>query len=282
MKFTKMEGIGNDYIYINNLSQQIKNPGALAKRLSDRHFGIGSDGLILVEPSDQADFKMVMYNSDGSQGKMCGNGIRCFSKFIHDQHLSTSTSLMIETLSGLRNVTLDFKEGRVLGATVDMGIPIIDPLQIPLAINIEPLDYELTLEGRTYRCSFVSMGNPHCVIFADTIDTLDLAHIGPLFENHPLFPESINTEFITVLDRQNITMRVWERGSGETLACGTGACASAYIANTLGKVDHHVTVHLKGGSLSIALDPITRHIRMSGPATTVFTGELEGEYNGAY
>lgn len=275
-----MEGIGNDYVYINNLNHQVKQPAAFSRKISDRHFGIGSDGLILIEPSDQADFKMAMYNADGSEGKMCGNGIRCFAKYVYDHHLSRKTELRIETLSGIKTVQLLFTGDTVHGATVDMGEPSFDPKAIPLKNVDKPvIDQSVKIGDTSYECTILSMGNPHCVIYVDQLDTLAIETIGPAFEHDPLFIESVNTEFVKVIDRQHLSMRVWERGSNETMACGTGACAAMVASHTLGLCDNQVDVHLLGGHLTIRLDSATNHVFLSGPATTVFEGTfiIEGE-----
>ena len=274
MKFTKMEGLGNDYVYVDTSKEKIKDPSSLSVKISDRHFGIGSDGLILINPCEAADFEMEMYNADGSLGKMCGNGIRCVGKYVYDHGLTDKEELSILTGSGIKKLKLTVENGKATGAGVDMGHPIWDPALIPVKGYKEKIiGGEIEAAGRKWSMTCVSMGNPHCVIPVDDPDALDLEKIGPQFENHELFPDRVNTEFIRVIDRTHLQMRVWERGSGETLACGTGACASACAAMALGLCDRKVFVSLKGGVLQIEWDPETDIVTMTGPATTVFEGE---------
>lgn len=266
MQFTKMQGLGNDYIYLDCTKHSPENLPALARQVSDRHFGIGSDGLICVCPSTRADFRMRMFNADGSEGEMCGNGIRCVGKFVYDKGLTRKTELQIETLAGIKELKLTITAGQVSAVTVNMGIPVAgSPLLIPVA-------------GKNYPGTPISMGNPHLVIFLDEIASLDLPKIGPIFETHPLFPQRINTEFVKIVDRTQLAMRVWERGSGETLACGTGACASAVVAYLSGQTDPTVTVHLLGGDLYIQCmeEPdgtAVSAVFMTGPAVAVFEGD---------
>ena len=280
MQFTKMEGLGNDYVYVDDLAEELTDLNHLAQLVSDRHFGIGSDGLIVVRPSQKADFKMRMFNADGSEGKMCGNGIRCFSKFVHDQGLIPSDvdQLTIETLSGIKVIDLIRDDSQaVVAARVNMGAPLVKASDIPITTTEEKwIDYPLSVGDQLYHMTGVSMGNPHIVTYINAIETLNnlpLAELGPLFEHHDSFPERINTEFVVVNDRNELTMRVWERGSGETLACGTGACATV-VSSVLNKLtDHRVTVHLLGGDLTIEWDKDgSNDVFMTGPATTVFTG----------
>lgn len=278
MKFTKMHGIGNDYVYVNCFQETVKNPAAVAKFVSDRHFGIGSDGLILIKPSDIADCEMDMYNLDGSQGAMCGNGIRCVTKYAYDYGIVNKTSISVATKSGIKYLDLTVKDGKVSMVKVNMGSPILTASQIPVVAGTEQvINAPLEVEGRTYHMTAVSMGNPHAVIYMDEVEDLDLEKIGPSFENHTVFPDRVNTEFVKVLDRHTVQMRVWERGSGETLACGTGACAVA-VASIL---NHHtdgdapVTVKLLGGDLQIFWDQANNLVYMTGPATTVFDGEID-------
>ncbi len=277
MKFTKMQGCGNDYVYMDCTKTDIENEGALAMKVSDRHFGIGSDGLILIRNSEVADFRMSMYNADGSEGKMCGNGIRCVGKYIYDHGLSDKTTLTVETLSGIKTLELNVEDGKVLTVRVDMGKPAILAEHIP-AIPIagkEQIIHEpLTVGDDFYYITCVSMGNPHCITFLPEIKDLDLEKIGPGFENHPMFPERVNTEFVKVISRTEIDMRVWERGSGETFACGTGACASAIACILNGLTEDAMIVHLLGGDLLIEYDKELDTVFMTGPAVEVFEGEL--------
>ncbi|MBQ1311871.1 MAG: diaminopimelate epimerase [Blautia sp.] len=278
MKFTKMHGIGNDYVYVNCFEETVKNPSAVARFVSDRHFGIGSDGLILICPSDTADCEMDMYNLDGSQGSMCGNGIRCVAKYAYDHKIVNKNTLSIATKSGIKYLDLTVQDGKVSSVRVNMGAPVFEAAEIPVLCGTEKaIDTPITADGTEYHFTGVSMGNPHAVVFLPEVSTLDLEKIGPSFENHPFFPDRVNTEFIRVLDRHTLEMRVWERGSGETMACGTGACASAAAAIVNGLVDGDspVTVHLLGGDLSIEWDRSKNQLYMTGPATEVFHGEID-------
>lgn len=276
MKFYKMHGIGNDYIYFDCMQGEIKNPEEVAIKLSDRHFGIGGDGIILLCRSEIADCRMRMFNADGSEGRMCGNGVRCVGKLAHDLGYVKGNICRVETLSGVKTLefTLD-KKGKVASAKVDMGAAVLDGEKIPSAFKGESVvSQPLNVDGTEYKVTLVSMGNPHCVVFADP-DNINLEKIGKKFENHTAFPERINTEFVKVLDKNHIKMRVWERGSGETLACGTGACASAVAAclNGYCTKGEEITVSLLGGDLKILYADNT--VYMTGPATLVFTGEIE-------
>ena len=267
MKFTKMHGIGNDYVYINCFEEKVNNPSELARYVSDRHFGVGSDGLILICPSDRADCRMDMYNADGSQGKMCGNGIRCVGKYVYDHGIvpPDRRTLTVETLAGIKTLELQTEGNRAVLLTVDMG----------KAVQTSQLMEEILVDGETYRFTGIDVGNPHAVYFMDDIEGLDLEKIGPFFEYHERFmPDRVNTEFIHVTDRNHIQMRVWERGSGETWACGTGATASAMAAILCGFTEDLVTVSLRGGDLKIRFDRESGHLYMTGPATEVFQGEL--------
>ncbi len=276
MKFTKMQGIGNDYIYVNGFQEHVEDPAALSRRLSDRHFGIGSDGLILIEPSDAADCKMDMYNADGSRGKMCGNGIRCVGRYVYERGIAKKDVLTVETLSGIKTLRLDVQSGTVYSVEVDMGEPVLEPGKIPaLFPKMQAVAEPLAVGGQEYRVTCVSMGNPHCVVFTGDVDSIPLSEIGPLFEHHAAFPQQVNTEFVQVLGADEIRMRVWERGSGETLACGTGACASAVACILNGKTGRSLTVHLKGGSLQIRWDEKSGHVFMRGPAEFVFDGTVK-------
>lgn len=277
MKFTKMHGIGNDYIYVNCFKEHIDNPPHVARVVSDRRFGIGSDGLIMICPSEVADFRMEMYNLDGSEGKMCGNGIRCIGKYVYDYGLTDKTEISVETKSGIKYLTLYPENGKIRYVRVNMGNAIIRPREIPVDADGEDfILQEITAGDVTCKVTCVSMGNPHAVTFVDEVDSLNLEKIGPAFENHPLFPDKINTEFVKVIDSTHIKMRVWERGSGETLACGTGACASAVASVLCGHCPRgeEITVSLRGGELKITWQEDGQVI-MIGPATKVFDGEIE-------
>ena len=277
MKFTKMHGIGNDYVYVNCFEEEIKQPEEVSKYVSDRHFGIGSDGLILIKPSKVADFQMDMYNADGSQGEMCGNGIRCVAKYVYDYGLTDKTNISVETLAGIKYLELTIENGKVALVKVNMGSPELNPAKIPVAAEGErAIHVPLEVDGREYQMNGVSMGNPHCVIFMEEdVRGLNLAKIGPDFENHKRFPKRINTEFVNVLDDHTLRMRVWERGSGETLACGTGACATAVAAILNGYTQNEITVQLLGGDLKVQWDGGDAPVYMTGPATTVFDGVAE-------
>lgn len=276
MRFAKMHGCGNDYIYVNCLEETVENPSETAVRLSDRHFGIGSDGLILIYPSDSADFRMAMYNADGSEGKMCGNGIRCVAKYVYDFGLTDKTTVRIETLSGVKTLKLNVKNGKVETVRVDMGTPVLAPAQIPVKFDGESMIHKpVAVNGKEYCMTCVSMGNPHAVIFVEDVGALELEKIGPDFENHEIFPDRVNTEFIHIIDRNTIDMRVWERGSGETLACGTGACASVVACVLNGFTEDEVLVHLLGGDLKVKYDRERNTVFMTGPAVLVCTGEIE-------
>ena len=275
MRFTKMQGAGNDYVYVNCMEQEIPDAPALAVKISDRHFGVGSDGLILIRPSDAADFTMEMYNADGSRGKMCGNGIRCVGKYVYDHGLTDKEQISIETLAGIRYLQLFPENGRVVRVRVDMGEPVLTPAQIPVIAAQEEmiLGAPVMAAGREWHMTCVSMGNPHCVVRVEDVEKLDLPVIGPQFEHMDIFPERVNTEFVQVLDRTHIRMRVWERGSGETWACGTGACASVVAGILNGWTDRTATVHLLGGDLEIEWKKEDNRVYMTGPAVTVFDGE---------
>ncbi|HPU63852.1 MAG TPA: diaminopimelate epimerase [Mobilitalea sp.] len=276
MKFTKMQGCGNDYVYIDCTKTQVLGDVAdLAVKISDRHFGVGSDGLILIKPSENADFFMDMYNSDGSRGKMCGNGIRCVGKFVYDKGLTDKTELKIETLSGIKNLKLSVENGKVDLVTVDMGSPDLKPENIPVITDKNVMINEPIIVGdKEYNVTCISMGNPHAVVFVDDTDNFPIETVGPLFEKHKIFPDRVNTEIVQVIDRNHIKMRVWERGSGETLACGTGACASVVASVINGLTDNEVKVSLLGGDLHIKYDKDKNMVYMTGPAVTVFEGEI--------
>lgn len=275
MKFTKMQGLGNDYVYVNCLKEKIADPPELARKISDRHFGVGSDGLIMINPSDKADFEMEMYNADGSRAEMCGNGIRCVAKYVYDYGLTDKTYISVETLAGIKYLDLTVENGKVSLVKVDMGQPILEPEKIPVAAKgSRVVDEPLLVDGKEYRMTCVSMGNPHAVIFVDEdVKNLPLEKIGPSFENHICFPKRVNTEFVRVIDRHTAEMRVWERGSGETLACGTGTCAVAVACVLNGLTEDAITVHLLGGDLYIEWDREKNTVYMTGPAEAVFDGE---------
>ncbi len=278
MKFTKMHGCGNDYVYIDCTENKIENEEQAAIKLSDRHFGIGGDGMILIKKSDIADFEMVMYNADGSRGAMCGNGIRCVAKFVYDHKLTDKTSISIESMGAIKYIDLKVENGVAVGAKVDMGKPNLKASEIPvISENEKAINEPISVDGKAYQMTCVSMGNPHAVIFTDVSPKeIELEKIGPKFESNPVFPDRTNTEFVKVIDRKNIEMRVWERGSGETLACGTGACASAVAAILNGYCDNDVTVHLLGGDLEISWSgDESESVFMTGPAVTVFNGEIK-------
>lgn len=276
MKFTKMHGLGNDYVYVNCFEEKIDNPPAVARFVSDRHFGIGSDGLIMINPSKTADFEMEMYNADGSRGEMCGNGIRCVAKYVYDYGLTDKTQISVETLGGIKYLDLTVEDGKVLLVKVDMGKPKLEADLIPIISEREQvIDEPIEVDGKEYHMTGVSMGNPHTVIYVDDVKGLDLEKIGPKFENHERFPKRINTEFVHCIDRQTVEMRVWERGSGETLACGTGACAVAVSSILNNLTDTQVTVKLLGGDLQIEWDREKDRVFMTGPATVVFDGVID-------
>ena len=274
MRFTKMQGLGNDYVYVNCFEEKVARPSETAVRVSDRHFGIGADGLILIKPSEKADFEMEMYNADGSRGEMCGNGIRCVAKYVYDYGLTDQTHISIETLGGIKYLDLIVEEGRVRLVKVDMGRPVLEAEQIPIiGLGNRVLDEPIRVDDMEYRITGVSMGNPHGVVFLKDVKNLEIEKIGPLFEHHECFPNRVNTEFAHVLDRQTAEMRVWERGSGETLACGTGACAVAVACVLNGYTEEEVTVKLLGGELQIRWDREKDRVYMTGPAEVVFDGE---------
>ncbi len=274
MRFTKLQGCGNDYVYVDCTKELMEDIPELARRISDRHFGVGSDGLILIRPSEKADFFMDMYNSDGSRAQMCGNGIRCVAKFVYDKGLTDKKQLLIETLGGIKELELTTEDGRVTFVTVNMGSPILKPSLIPVVSEKDRIINEpITVGGIEYKMTCVSMGNPHAVVPVPDTKAVTIEAIGPLFEHHAAFPERVNTEFIHVVDRNRIEMRVWERGSGETLACGTGACASVVAAYLNGYTDAEVTVALLGGELKIRYDVEENTVYMTGPAVTVFEGD---------
>ena len=276
IKFTKMHGLGNDYVYMDAIHQKIENESSLAKFVSNRHFGIGSDGLILICTSQIADFKMRMFNSDGSEAEMCGNGIRCVGKFVYDKGLTNKENITIETLAGIKQLKLNIKDGKVLTVKVDMGEPILEAEKIPVKSNEFPVkNLKLKALDKEFIFTCVSMGNPHAITIVKNVDNFDVQKYGSIIEIDNIFPKKTNVEFIEIKDRKNIKMRVWERGAGETLACGTGACATAVACNLNGLTDKNVKVELLGGTLEIEWNKEDNHIYMTGPAVTVFEGELE-------
>ena len=303
MKFTKMHGIGNDYVYVNCFEEKVENPSELAVKISDRHFGVGSDGLILIKPSEMADFCMEMYNADGSQSEMCGNGIRCVGKYVYDYGLTDKERISVETLAGIKYLDFKIEDGKVSLITVNMGSPELVPENIPVdiralkkkqtAINninkfFDPsyeqaedeyekgvVDAHVIIDGDSYNITCVSMGNPHCVVFVDDTASFPLEYVGPKFEESDIFPNRVNAEFIQIISRNEVNMRVWERGSGETLACGTGACASTVACILNGLTEDEITLHLLGGDLKVRWDREENVVYMTGPAKVVFDGEID-------
>ncbi len=279
LKFTKMHGIGNDYVYMDAINQDIKDKNKLAQFVSDRHFGIGSDGLILIEPSDKADFKMQMFNSDGTEAEMCGNGIRCVGKFVYDKGLTNKENITIETLAGIKTLAMTIENGKMKLARVDMGEPILEPEKIPVIAKEKPVkNLNLKAEDKEFKFTCVSMGNPHAVTFIkEDVNQFDIGKYGKILEIDKAFPKKSNIEFINVINNKTLKMRVWERGAGETLACGTGACASVVAAVLNGYTEREVTVHLLGGDLTIEWNEKDNHVYMTGSATTVYEGKIEWE-----
>ena len=275
IKFTKMQGLGNDYVYIDAIHQKIENESSLAQFVSNRHFGIGSDGLILICESKVADFKMRMFNADGSEAEMCGNGIRCVGKFVYDKGLTNKTTLKIETLAGIKTLVLNTEEGKVKTVKVDMGEPILESEKIPVISEEQPVkNLILNADGKKFKFTCVSMGNPHAITVVENVKKFDVERYGKILEVDKAFPKRANIEFVEIVDKNNINMRVWERGAGETLACGTGACATAVACNLNKLTTKHVNIELLGGMLEIEWNVEDNHIYMTGPAVTVFEGEL--------
>ncbi len=273
MRFTKMQGIGNDYIYVNCFEETVHEPQRLAVEMSRPHYGVGADGLVLIEPSDVADFAMRIFNSDGSESEMCGNASRCIGKYVYERGLTRKTRVSLMTGSGLKELQLRVEDDTVTSVRVDMGGPELDPRRIPVKLPGEViLNYPLTVGGMNLRIHCVSMGNPHCVIFVEEPDALDLSLLGPLVEHDPIFPNRTNVEFAKVVNRGHIHMRVWERGAGETLACGTGACATLVAAVLTGRADRTATLELAGGRLEVEWSPDDNHVYQTGPAAFVFDG----------
>lgn len=274
MQFTKMHGLGNDYVYVNGFAEQVVDPATVSRAISDRHFGIGADGLILILPSQRADVRMQMFNADGSEAQMCGNGIRCLGKYVYDHGLVRKTTLHVETLAGILELHLFPNHDVIETVRVNMGEPWLQRQQIPMQGPAGVVVQEaLVVDGKTFEVTAVSMGNPHCVVFVEDPQTFDVAYWGPRFEHHPAFPERVNTEFVSVVDVRTFRMRVWERGSGETLACGTGACAVAVACHLNGKTERRVTGHLLGGTLEVEWNATDNRVYMTGPAVEVFHGE---------
>ncbi len=276
MKFTKMHGCGNDYVYVNLFEEQIENPAKVSIAVSDRHFGIGSDGLITIGASEIADFRMRIYNADGSEAEMCGNGIRCVAKYVYDHKLTDKTEITVETGAGVKTLQLTVEDDKVTLVRVDMGEPILTPDEIPVVADGDRVvDEPIVVDDKEWRMTCVSMGNPHAVVFVDDVMHFELEKYGPLFENHVRFPKRTNTEFVQIISRNEAIMRVWERGSAETWACGTGTCATVMACILNGLTDNDVLVHLRGGDLRIVYDEKSNHVFMTGPATEVFEGEIQ-------
>jgi len=276
MDFTKMQGLGNDYIYVNCLNQPIENPSAVAKFVSDRHFGIGSDGLVLILPSDISDFRMRMFNSDGSEAEMCGNAVRCVGKFVYDNSLTSKTTISVETLAGIKILEMGVENNQVVKVKVDMGEPILEPKNIPVKSDMERfISQPVTIDGKVYNVTCVSMGNPHAVTYDDSVADFPLEAVGSKMEVHDLYPRKINAEFVEVIDRATLKMRVWERGAGETLACGTGACAVLVSSVVNGLSERKATIKLLGGDLTIEWNENDGHVYMTGPAVKVFDGTID-------
>lgn len=275
LRFTKMHGIGNDYVYVDCFTQTVPDAAGLARRVSPRRTGIGSDGVILICPSSVADCRMEMYNADGSRGEMCGNGIRCVGKYVYEHGLTRRETLRVETDAGIKALQLHTEAGRVEMVTVDMGEPLLDGPRIPVAAEGRVVKAPLQVDGTTYYVTCLSMGNPHCVVFVPDVERLALADIGPRFEHHPFFPKRVNTEFVAIITRSELRMRVWERGSGETAACGSGACAALVAAVLNGVADRRARLRLNGGDLEIEWKAEDGHVLMTGPAEEVFSGEIE-------
>lgn len=279
MKFTKMHGCGNDYVYVNGFTEKVTDKPKAVVALSDRHFGIGSDGVIFINPSQQADFEMEMYNADGTRAEMCGNGIRCVGKYVYDHGMTDKTSITVESFGKVKYLDLTVENGKVVKVKVNMGKPELTAKDVPVvSVHEQVIDEEIIVKGKTYRMTCVSMGNPHAVVFMDDVEHLAIEEIGPYFENHERFPNRTNTEFVQVIDDSHVKMRVWERGTGETLACGTGCCATAVACVLNHLTGAHVTVQVLGGEIEIYWDQKENLVYMTGPAVTVFEGETEEAY----
>lgn len=279
MKFTKMHGCGNDYVYVNGFTEKVADKPKAVVALSDRHFGIGSDGVIFINPSQQADFEMEMYNADGTRAEMCGNGIRCVGKYVYDHGMTDKTSITVESFGKVKYLDLTVENGKVVKVKVNMGKPELTAKDVPVvSVHEQVIDEEIIVKGKSYRMICVSMGNPHAVVFMDDVEHLAIEEIGPYFENHERFPNRTNTEFVQVIDDSHVKMRVWERGTGETLACGTGCCATAVACVLNHLTGAHVTVQVLGGEIEIYWDQKENLVYMTGPAVTVFEGETEEAY----
>ena len=279
MKFTKMHGCGNDYVYVNGFTEKVADKPKAVVALSDRHFGIGSDGVIFINPSQQADFEMEMYNADGTRAEMCGNGIRCVGKYVYDHGMTDKTSITVESFGKVKYLDLTVENGKVVKVKVNMGKPELTAKDVPVvSVHEQVIDEEIIVKGKSYRMTCVSMGNPHAVVFMDDVEHLAIEEIGPYFENHERFPNRTNTEFVQVIDDSHVKMRVWERGTGETLACGTGCCATAVACVLNSLTGAHVTVQVLGGEIEIYWDQKENLVYMTGPAVTVFEGETEEAY----
>ncbi len=279
MKFTKMHGCGNDYVYVNGFTEKVADKPKAVVALSDRHFGIGSDGVIFINPSQQADFEMEMYNADGTRAEMCGNGIRCVGKYVYDHGMIDKTSITVESFGKVKYLDLTVENGKVVKVKVNMGKPELTAKDVPVvSVHEQVIDEEIIVKGKSYRMTCVSMGNPHAVVFMDDVEHLAIEEIGPYFENHERFPNRTNTEFVQVIDDSHVKMRVWERGTGETLACGTGCCATAVACVLNHLTGAHVTVQVLGGEIEIYWDQKENLVYMTGPAVTVFEGETEEAY----
>ena len=278
MKFTKMQGCGNDYVYINGFTEKIEDKPAFVRAVSDRHFGVGGDGAIFINPSEEADFEMEMYNADGTRAEMCGNGIRCVAKYVYDKGMTDKEQVSIVSFGNVKYVDLYVEDGLVSSVKVNMGAPILDAEKVPVkSTKSQSVDEPITVNGKEYRMTCVSMGNPHAVIFMEDIAKFDIVSIGPLFENHEVSPNRTNTEFVEVVDRTHVNMRVWERGTGETLACGTGCCATVVACVLNGLTEDKVTVRVLGGEIEIQWDREANLVYMTGPAVIVFEGEFPWE-----
>lgn len=279
MKFTKMHGCGNDYVYVNGFTEKVADKPKAVVALSDRHFGIGSDGVIFINPSQQADFEMEMYNADGTRAEMCGNGIRCVGKYVYDHGMTDKTSITVESFGKVKYLDLTVENGKVVKVKVNMGKPELIAKDVPVvSVHEQVIDEEIIVKEKSYRMTCVSMGNPHAVVFMDDVEHLAIEEIGPYFENHERFPNRTNTEFVQVIDDSHVKMRVWERGTGETLACGTGCCATAVACVLNHLTGAHVTVQVLGGEIEIYWDQKENLVYMTGPAVTVFEGETEEAY----
>lgn len=278
MKFTKMHGCGNDYVYVNGFTEKIKDKPVFVRAVSDRHFGVGGDGAIFINPSKEADFEMEMYNADGSRAEMCGNGIRCVAKYVYDKKLTDSKHISIISCGKVKYLDLETEKGEVTSVRVNMGEPVLKASEVPVLCDKEQaVDEPITVQGTEYRMTCVSMGNPHAVVFMDGVEEMDIAAIGPYFENHAVFPNRTNTEFVQVVDESHVIMRVWERGTGETLACGTGCCATVVACVLNGLTKEKVMVKVLGGEILIEWDRKENLVYMTGPASTVFEGEFPWE-----